>query len=63
MKKLVKILPFVVALAYTGSVFTEVPKNIEIGTDPTYVPFESKNASGELVGFDIYLAKDLCKPY
>ncbi|MCS5947135.1 transporter substrate-binding domain-containing protein [Klebsiella variicola subsp. variicola] len=32
-----------------------------IGTDPTYAPFESKNAQGELVGFDIDLAKELCK--
>ncbi|HIA3891707.1 TPA: ABC transporter permease subunit [Klebsiella pneumoniae] len=36
-------------------------QKIRIGTDPTYAPFESKNAQGELVGFDIDLAKELCK--
>ncbi len=35
-------------------------QNIRIGTDPTYAPFESKNSQGELVGFDIDLAKELC---
>ncbi len=61
MKKLVKVLPLVFALAAAGSAFAAVPKNIKIGTDPTYAPFESKNASGQLVGFDIDLAKELCK--
>lgn len=61
MNKLVKVLPLVLALAAAGSAFAAVPKNIKIGTDPTYTPFESKNANGELVGFDIDLAKELCK--
>lgn len=61
MKTWFKVLPLVVALAAAGSAFAAVPKNIKIGTDPTYAPFESKNASGELVGFDIDLAKELCK--
>ncbi len=52
MNKLVKVLPLMAALACAGSAFAAVP---------TYAPFESKNASGELVGFDIDLAKDLCK--
>lgn len=39
----------------------DIPKNLKLGTDPTYAPFESKNASGELIGFDIDLAKELCK--
>src|SRR5476651_2582288 len=60
MKKLVKVLPLVFAIA-AGSAFAAVPKDIKIGTDPTYAPFESKNASGQLVGFDIDLAKELCK--
>lgn len=60
MKKLIKVLPLALILA-AGSAMAEIPKNIKIGTDPTYAPFESKNASGELVGFDIDLAKELCK--
>ncbi|WP_038908546.1 lysine/arginine/ornithine ABC transporter substrate-binding protein [Dickeya oryzae] len=60
MKKMLKLLPLALVFA-AGSTFAEVPKNIKIGTDPTYAPFESKDASGQLVGFDIDLAKDLCK--
>lgn len=60
MKKMLKFLPLALVFA-AGSTFAEVPKNIKIGTDPTYAPFESKDASGQLVGFDIDLAKDLCK--
>ena len=60
MNKLVKVLPLVLAFAAAHS-FAAVPKDIRIGTDPTYAPFESKNASGQLVGFDIDLAKELCK--
>ncbi|SLM62326.1 MULTISPECIES: lysine/arginine/ornithine ABC transporter substrate-binding protein ArgT [Dickeya] len=59
MKKMLKLLPLALALA-AGSAFAEVPKNIKIGTDPTYAPFESKDATGQLVGFDIDLAKELC---
>ncbi|PWC10191.1 histidine ABC transporter substrate-binding protein HisJ [Brenneria roseae subsp. americana] len=60
MKKLVKILPLALILA-AGSAMAAIPENIKIGTDPTYAPFESKNSSGELIGFDIDLAKELCK--
>ena len=61
MKKLVKVLPLVLALAAANSAFAAIPSTLNIGTDPTYAPFESKNAKGELVGFDIDLAKELCK--
>ncbi|WJV52553.1 lysine/arginine/ornithine ABC transporter substrate-binding protein [Pectobacteriaceae bacterium CE90] len=60
MKNLFKLLPLALVFA-TSSALAEVPKDIKIGTDPTYAPFESKNASGELVGFDIDLAKEMCK--
>ncbi|AUH00164.1 histidine ABC transporter substrate-binding protein HisJ [Prodigiosinella confusarubida] len=60
MKNLFKLLPLALVFA-TSSVLAEIPKDIKIGTDPTYAPFESKNASGELVGFDIDLAKEMCK--
>ncbi|WP_315710103.1 lysine/arginine/ornithine ABC transporter substrate-binding protein [Brenneria uluponensis] len=60
MKNLFKLLPLALVFA-TSSALAEIPKDIKIGTDPTYAPFESKNASGELVGFDIDLAKEMCK--
>ena len=61
MKKLVKVLPLVMALAAAHSAFAAIPSTLKIGTDPTYAPFESKDANGQLVGFDIDLAKELCK--
>ncbi|GAA3608649.1 MAG: lysine/arginine/ornithine ABC transporter substrate-binding protein [Gibbsiella quercinecans] len=60
MKKRVLILPLLMACAL-HSAFAAIPSPLKIGTDPTYAPFESKNAQGELVGFDIDLAKELCK--
>ncbi|WP_300001004.1 histidine ABC transporter substrate-binding protein HisJ [uncultured Cedecea sp.] len=61
MKKRVLSLSLLVALFAASSAFAEIPKNLRIGTDPTYAPFESKNAKGELIGFDIDLAKELCQ--
>jgi len=61
MNKLMKVLPLVLALTAANSAFAALPKSIKIGTDPSYAPFEMKNAKGEIVGFDIDLAKDLCK--
>lgn len=61
MKKLVLSLSLVLAFSSATAAFAAIPQNIRIGTDPTYAPFESKNSQGELVGFDIDLAKELCK--
>ncbi|RWR00753.1 histidine ABC transporter substrate-binding protein HisJ [[Pantoea] beijingensis] len=61
MKKQVLALSLVLAFSSASSVFAAVPKNLRIGTDPTYAPFESKNAQGQLVGFDIDLANEICK--
>lgn len=61
MKKLALSLSLVLAFSSATAAFAAIPQKIRIGTDPTYAPFESKNAQGELVGFDIDLAKELCK--
>lgn len=61
MKKRVLSLSLVLALSSVSMAFAAIPQKLRIGTDPTYAPFESKNAQGELVGFDIELAKELCK--
>ena len=61
MKKLVLSLSLVLAFSSATAAFAAIPQNIRIGTDPTYAPFESKNSQGELVGFDIDLAKELYK--
>jgi lysine/arginine/ornithine transport system substrate-binding protein len=34
---------------------------IRFGVDPSYAPFESKNAKGELIGFDIDVGKAICE--
>ena len=61
MKKRVLALSLMLGLSSAASVFAAVPGSIRIGTDPTYPPFESKNAQGQLVGFDIDLANEICK--
>ncbi|MBV4365579.1 lysine/arginine/ornithine ABC transporter substrate-binding protein ArgT [Erwinia sp. BNK-24-b] len=61
MKKQAVALSLLLALSAAGSAFAAVPKALRIGTDPTYAPFESKNAQGQLVGFDIDLATEICK--
>ncbi|RPH30421.1 histidine ABC transporter substrate-binding protein HisJ [Buttiauxella warmboldiae] len=61
MNKPIIALSLVLAFSSVSTAFAAIPENLRIGTDPTYAPFESKNAQGELVGFDIDLAKELCK--
>ncbi|SQI22630.1 histidine-binding periplasmic protein [Salmonella enterica subsp. arizonae] len=63
MKKLALSLSLVLAFSSANRSICRYSQKIRIGTDPTYAPFESKNAQGELVGFDIDLAKELCKTY
>ena len=46
------------ALAYAGSAVAG--EKIRIGTEGAYPPFNEKNERGELVGFDIDIAKALC---
>ena len=54
-------LSVLLTLGVTHALHAEVPQNIRLGTEPAYAPFESKNAQGEVVGFDIDLAKELCR--
>ncbi|SUI80066.1 Lysine-arginine-ornithine-binding periplasmic protein precursor [Serratia quinivorans] len=51
MKKLVKVLPLVLALSAASSAFAAVPSTLKIGTDPTYAPFESKKCQGRVGRF------------
>jgi lysine-arginine-ornithine-binding protein len=36
-------------------------QTIKLGTDPTFAPFESKSPSGEIIGFEIDIAKAMCE--
>ncbi|ADP13138.1 MULTISPECIES: lysine/arginine/ornithine ABC transporter substrate-binding protein ArgT [Erwinia] len=61
MKKQVLALSLLMAITAAGSAFAAGPKTLRIGTDPTYAPFEMKNAQGQLTGFDIDLANEICQ--
>ncbi|MQT56573.1 transporter substrate-binding domain-containing protein [Pseudomonas sp. FSL R10-0399] len=43
-----------------GSVLAKEYKELRLGVDPSYAPFESKAADGSLVGFDIDLGNAIC---
>ena len=51
MKKLALSLSLALALSSVSTVFAAIPQKIRIGTDPTYAPFESKNAQGAIDWF------------
>jgi len=57
MKKLA--LCVALAVMATGAMAKEW-KTVRIGVDASYPPFESKAASGQIVGFDVDLTKALC---
>ncbi len=54
------------ALLSLAATFSATPvgakdwKTVRIGMDATYPPFESVNPQGEIVGFEVDYAKDLC---
>jgi polar amino acid transport system substrate-binding protein len=47
-------------LALTATVAAKEWKTVRIGSDATYPPFESVDASGKIVGFDIDIANAIC---
>ena len=51
------ILSVLASLLIVGNVSAET---IKIGTEGAYPPWNSKDASGALIGFEVELAKELC---
>lgn len=47
--------------AATASVDADAKKVIRFGSDATYPPFESTSPNGDIVGFDIDVAKAMCE--
>lgn len=58
--KINKHLLAVIGLSFAVSAQSTELKELRIGTDPTYEPFEYKTPDGKLVGFEIDLANALC---
>ncbi|GDX07252.1 ABC transporter substrate-binding protein [Buttiauxella sp. A111] len=54
------LLPLIALLA-TSSALANNIKEIRFGVDPTFAPFESKDANGNVVGFDIDLGNAICE--
>lgn len=54
------IIPFILLLA-SGTAISGDFKEIRFGVDPSFAPYESKNKSGDLVGFDIDLGNAICQ--
>ena len=52
------ILTVLASFLIIGSVSAE---KIKIGTEGAYPPWNSKDASGNLIGFEVELAQELCK--
>ncbi|RKP50784.1 ABC transporter substrate-binding protein [Trinickia fusca] len=48
-------------VAVAASVSAKDWSTIRFGVDASYPPFESKNTSGQVVGFDIDLGNEICK--
>lgn len=55
-----KINAFVVGLGLLCSFSTFAATELRYGVEAEYPPFESRNASGELEGFDIDLGNAIC---
>ena len=51
----------IAALMIAGPVMAKDYKSIKIATEGAYAPYNFKDAGGNLVGFEIDLAADLCK--
>ncbi|MDJ0949233.1 MAG: ABC transporter substrate-binding protein [Alphaproteobacteria bacterium] len=58
MKKLTGLIIAAAALAFAGTAVAG--DKVRIGTEGAYPPFNEKNEKGELVGFDVDIAKALC---
>ena len=60
MKKAFLTLSALALCVTAGSALAKEYKELRFGVDPTYAPFESKAADGNLVGFDIDLGNAIC---
>jgi lysine-arginine-ornithine-binding protein len=57
MRLKISVLATAVAMAFAGAASAD---DLRIATEGAYPPFNEKNAAGELIGFDVDIAKALC---
>lgn len=60
MKKLIALLSLVLATQIPVQAQATDTKNLRIGMDASYAPFESVNPAGEIVGFEVDYARAIC---
>lgn len=60
-RKLTAAFLLIVAAAFTANPLLAQEREIKIATEGAYPPFNMKEASGELAGFDVDIAKALCE--
>lgn len=61
MKKLIKVLTILTAMAFASFAFADDWDKIRIGVEGAYPPFSWVTTTGELQGFDIEIANALCE--
>lgn len=59
--KLLLVMAMIAVFALAGPVAAKDYKSIKIATEGAYAPYNFKDAGGNLVGFEVDLAADLCK--
>jgi arginine/ornithine transport system substrate-binding protein len=50
----------IIGLSFAASIHAADMKELRVGQDPTYEPFEYKTPDGKLIGFEVDIANALC---
>ncbi|WP_269504829.1 ABC transporter substrate-binding protein [Burkholderia sp. IMCC1007] len=61
MKKILAAVTVAVLAVSAGSAYAKEWTTVRFGVDASYPPFESKDASGKVVGFDVDLGNEICR--
>ena len=61
MKKILAAVTVALLAVSAGSAYAKDWTTVRFGVDASYPPFESKDASGKVVGFDVDLGNEICR--
>ena len=61
MKKILAAVTVAVLAVSAGTAYAKDWTTVRFGVDASYPPFESKDASGKVVGFDVDLGNEICR--